>query len=349
MDKKTPLYASHLRQKAKMVSFAGYLMPMQYSSIIAEHQAVRQNCGIFDVSHMGEFTFTGSDTLQNLNSILTNDFSGMPVGKARYSPMCFENGGTVDDLLVYRTGENDYMIVVNASNREKDFAHISAQLKGDAALKDISDDTALIALQGPKAPGLMARFAKELPQASYSFVKTLAGSHEVILSRTGYTGEDGFEVYCPNEAAAELFDTLIEAGALPCGLGARDTLRMEAAMPLYGHELNEDITPMEAGLSRFIRLQKPFTGRDALAKPASRRLIGLSPEGRAIARAHDTVYAGDVAVGSVTSGTLAPTLGKPVCMALIQANADTANLTLDIRGRRVPAAETPLPFYSRKK
>jgi aminomethyltransferase len=349
MDKQTPLYSSHIRLHAKMVSFAGYLMPIQYTSIIAEHHAVRNTIGVFDVSHMGEFTFTGKDTLQNLNRILTNDFTSMTIGKARYSPMCHAHGGTVDDLLVYRTGETDYMLVVNASNREKDFEHIKNQLHGDAILADVSDETALIALQGPQAAEIMPRFCKELPQANYSFVKTAMHGHEVILSRTGYTGEDGFEVYCPNAAASEIFDAFIAAGALPCGLGARDTLRMEAAMPLYGHELLDSITPLEAGLARFVKLEKSFTGADALKNPAKRRLIGLSPEGRNIARAQDMVYAGDTAVGFVTSGTLGPTLGKPVCMALISADADTNGLTIDIRGKKIPAVASPLPFYKRNK
>lgn len=349
MDKKTPLYDAHIRHAGKMVGFAGYLLPVQYTSIIAEHQAVRQKCGLFDVSHMGEFKLAGYDALENLNAILTNNFTSLAIGKARYSPMCYADGGTIDDLLVYRTGEQSYMLVVNASNRSKDFEHIQKNLVKHAELTDISDDTALLALQGPYSYELIKPFCEQLPEANYSFAHTKVLAYDVILSRTGYTGEDGFEIYCSNDAAPVIFERLLQAGAAPCGLGARDTLRLEAAMPLYGHELSPAITPLEAGLTRFIKTEKNFIGRDALLLPPKKQLAGVILNDKGIARQGDGVYSGDQLIGSVTSGTLAPTLGKPICMALIDSDADLGNLTVESRGRRLAAAHTQLPFYRRTK
>ena len=349
MDQKTPLYEAHIRHFGKMVGFAGYLLPVQYTSIIAEHNAVRQKCGLFDVSHMGEFKLTGQDALASLNAILTNDFTSLAAGKARYSPMCYAEGGTVDDLLVYRTGEQCYMLVVNASNRLKDFEHIQKHLVPHTELTDISDETALLALQGPLALELIRPFCEQLPEANYSFVETKVSGFDAILSRTGYTGEDGFEIYCGNDAAPIIFEKLLQSGAVPCGLGARDTLRLEASMPLYGHELSSDITPPEAGLSRFVRTEKNFIGRDALLMPQKRKLIGIVLNDKGIARQGDSVYSENKLIGTVTSGTLAPTLGKPICMALADIDADLGCLSVESRGRRLAAVQTPLPFYRRAK
>jgi aminomethyltransferase len=347
MEQKTPLYAAHIALGAKMVPFAGYVMPVQYSSIMAEHRAVRTACGIFDVSHMGEFTLWGRQALDNLNRLLTNDFSTLAVGKARYSPMCYEHGGTVDDLLVYRTGENSYMIVVNASNREKDLGHMLSHLTGDAKLKDVSDEYALLAVQGPAAAELLKAYCA-LPEKYYSFIETEVLGSPAIVSRTGYTGEDGFEIYCKAEAAEPVMNALVQSGAVPCGLGARDTLRLEAAMPLYGHELTEEITPLEAGLSRFVKMEKPdFMGREALASPPRRRLIGIEITDKGIARQGDTVLSGERKIGAVTSGTFSPTFNKAIAMALVESGADTGGLKADVRGRILNARETPLPFYHR--
>lgn len=241
--------------------------------MIAEHRAVRAQAGLFDVSHMGEATLRGADALGNLNRLLTNDFTGMKDGQARYSPMCDENGGTVDDLLVYKFGEGDYMLVLNAANREKDVKWIAEHLSGDVVFEDVSDGVAQIALQGPASEEILRAAKPEwaLPKRNYRF----KAQADALVSRTGYTGEDGFEIYLKPEKAAELWDALLEAGKpfglIPCGLGARDTLRMEAAMPLYGHELSADITPLEAGLDVFVKLDKPeFIGRQGLLDRGAR-------------------------------------------------------------------------------
>jgi len=349
MELKTPLYEAHIALKAQMVPFAGYLMPVQYTSILAEHRFVREHCGVFDVSHMGEFRLAGQDALNNLNHILTNDFTSLAVGKARYSPMCYDNGGTVDDLLVYRTGEADYLLVVNASNRSKDFSYMLGQLKGDAQFEDVSDAYAQIALQGPEAPRLLAPFCA-LPEQYYSFVEADVMGAPAVVSRTGYTGEVGFEIYCPPESATGIFRALINAGALPCGLGARDTLRLEAGMPLYGHELTPEVTPAEAGLDRFIKLQKAaFTGREALLQPARRTLIGIEVVDKGIARQGDAVLSAGNPIGVVTSGTFSPTLNKAMCMAIVGKEAAVDDLSLNVRGRVLKARAAPLPFYSRKR
>ncbi len=354
VERKTPLYDAHVALGGKIVPFAGYLLPVEYpTGVIAEHRAVRAQAGLFDVSHMGEAVLKGADALANLNRLLTNDFTGMKDGQARYSPMCGENGGTVDDLLVYKFGEGNYMLVLNAANREKDVKWISEQLSGDVSFEDISDDVAQVALQGPAAEEILraARPDWALPKRNYRF-KPQA---DALVSRTGYTGEDGFEIYLKPEKAAELWNALLEAGKpfglIPCGLGARDTLRMEAAMPLYGHELSADITPLEAGLDVFVKLDKPdFIGRQGMLNKGARvRRCGLVPIDRGIPREGAQVLSGDEAIGRVTSGTHLPTLGHAACMALIKTEytqPDTEVL-IDVRGRRLRARVVPLPFYKR--
>lgn len=357
MERKTPLYDRHVALGGRIVPFAGWLLPVQYSGVIAEHMAVRTKCGLFDVSHMGELILRGEDSLANVNRLLTNDFSGMSVGRARYSPMCTETGGVVDDLIVYKMSDTCYFIVVNASNKDKDAGWISAHLTGDCSMEDASDRYAQIALQGPLAETILRRLTKELPEKNYTFLPegTVAG-FRAIVSRTGYTGEDGFELYCDSGDAPALWDALLEAGKndglIPCGLGARDTLRLEAAMPLYGHELSDDINPYEALLDMFVKPGKPdFIGKAALekAKPVARRRVGLEMTGRGIAREGCPVYDGKALIGHVTSGTFCPYLGKAVAMALL----DAAYLELgsavavDVRGRSVEARIIPLPFYKR--
>ena len=246
--RKTPLYDRHTAAGGKIVPFAGWLLPVQYSGVIAEHRAVRSACGLFDVSHMGELVLRGADALANVNNLMTNDFSGMADGQARYSPMCYEDGGVVDDLILYRCSDTAYLIVVNAANRDKDAGWIRAHLTGDCAMEDISDQVAQLALQGPEAESILRTLTGDIPEKNYTAVLhgTVDG-RPCLVSRTGYTGEDGFELYCAPGDAPALWDALIAAGAVPCGLGARDTLRLEAAMPLYGHELSPEINPYEAG------------------------------------------------------------------------------------------------------
>lgn len=362
MEQKTPLYDRHAALGGKIVPFAGWLLPVQYpAGVIAEHTAVRQNVGLFDVSHMGEVTLSGADALKNLNHILTNDFTNLEIGRVRYSVMCYDDGGCVDDLIVYRIAETAYLIVVNASNREKDVAWIRAHLSGDVTFTDISDDVALLALQGPFAKQTLAKLTDgdSLPTRYYSFRRDLLlAGYPCMISQTGYTGEFGYEIFLSNAEAPLVFDKLLEAGEefgiLPCGLGARDTLRLEAAMPLYGHEMDETIDPLEAGLSFAVKLDKPdFIGKAAiLAKGApARTRVGLRMTGRGIAREHQDVYRGGSLIGHTTSGTFCPHLGYAAAMALLDASqAETAALVeVDVRGRRIEAEIVPLPFYKRAK
>ena len=362
MELKTPLYDIHVAEGGKIVPFAGYLLPVQYAAgVVAEHMAVRTKAGLFDVSHMGEITFKGKGALASLNHILTNDFTNMRPGRVRYSVMCNEQGGCVDDVLVYKFADEDYLVVVNASNRHKDFAHMRQNVLEDTEIADISDSVAQLALQGPASLAIMGKLLPEsaLPKGYYTAVRNVClEGMELMISRTGYTGEDGFEIYTARENAEKLWRLLREAGAeyglIPCGLGARDTLRLEAAMPLYGHEMDEDITPLEAGLDFGVKLGKSeFTGRDALiAKGRPRRVrVGLDVTGRGIIREHQDGYIGDKLIGHTTSGTHCPYLGKAAAMALIDAEyaLSGTKVEADVRGRRVEAQIVPLPFYTRNK
>lgn len=357
--RKTPLYEEHVKCGGKIVEFGGYLLPVQYKEgVIKEHMAVRTACGLFDVSHMGEILVQGPDSVKYLNHLLTNDYTVMENGKARYSPMCMDNGGTVDDLIVYKRGDSDYFVVVNAANREKDFAWMKEHVCGDVSVTDVSDEYGQIALQGPKAEEILKKLVKEedIPVKYYSaFFEKTVGNVPCIISRTGYTGEDGFELYMPSEKAPELWNMLLDAGRdeglIPCGLGARDTLRLEAAMPLYGHELSDEISPVAAGLRSFVKLKKEeFIGKEALAaeQPARRR-VGLKVTGRGIIREHQEVMIGDRLVGMTTSGTHCPFLGYPVAMAMLDADipAEGAAVEAVVRGRRVAAETVKLPFYHR--
>lgn len=360
MEKKTPLYDAHVRHGGKIVPFAGYLLPVQYGTgVIAEHMAVRTGCGLFDVSHMGEFLLEGPDAAKNLNRLLTNDYTVMYDGQARYSPMCNEKGGVVDDLIVYKVRPEHYFIVVNAANVEKDFAWMQSHLSGEAKLENIADQVAQIALQGPKAQKILEKLAppEQIPAKYYSanFHGCLNGM-DCVISRTGYTGEDGFEFYVAAEKADALWELLLETGKdeglIPCGLGARDTLRLEAAMPLYGHEMNDEITPLEAGLGTFVKMGKEdFIGKTALlaaGEPGKIR-IGLKATGRGILREHEDVYADGEKIGVTTSGTHCPYLKVPLAMALVDASHSTPGtaLEVDVRGRRVAAEIVKLPFYKR--
>ncbi|MFA6857612.1 MAG: glycine cleavage system aminomethyltransferase GcvT [Treponema sp.] len=357
MDKKTPLYDTHVKYGGRIVSFAGWLLPVQYETgVIAEHMAVRTKCGLFDVSHMGEILCEGTTALENLNWLLTNDFTNMYEGRARYSPMCSEEGGVVDDLLVYKMEENRYFIVVNAANKDKDFAWMKAHEKPGTVFTDVSDNFAQLALQGPRAHDILSSLAgtSSIPQKYYTCVKSgIVAGIPCIVSKTGYTGEDGYELYTEPARAVELWEALMDAGKndglVPCGLGARDTLRLEAAMPLYGHEMDDTVTPLEAGLDFAVKMEKPdFIGKEALVRkgPPARMRIGLVAGGRGIMRERERVYAGNDEVGWTTSGTYAPYLKKAVAMALVKKSSLTASeFTVDVRGTRVPAHIVPLPFY----
>ncbi|WP_320994773.1 glycine cleavage system aminomethyltransferase GcvT, partial [Hungatella sp.] len=297
MECKTTLYDTHVKYGGKMVPFAGFLLPVQYGTgVIAEHMAVRTACGLFDVSHMGEILCEGEAALDNLNHLLTNDFTSMVDGQARYSPMCNEEGGVVDDLIVYKIRDNHYFIVVNASNKDKDFAWMMAHKLPGAELKDISAEVGQLALQGPKAEEILLKLTdkENLPVKYYTCLidRPVAGIR-CIVSKTGYTGEDGYELYMDAGKAPELFEALMEAGKeeglIPCGLGARDTLRLEAAMPLYGHEMDDTITPLETGLSFAVKMKKEdFIGKAAIeAKGEPTRVrVGLKVTGRGIIREH---------------------------------------------------------------
>ncbi len=358
--KKTALYDRHVACGGRMVEFAGYMLPVQYTGINQEHNAVRESCGLFDVSHMGEVVVKGSNALDFVQNLLTNDFSEMVDGQVKYSPMCNHEGGVIDDLLVYRDGAEHFTLVVNAANREKDFNWMKANNPMGAELSDLSDSYSQLAIQGPKAEAIIKSIADELPVEYYSFVKTKVAGETCILSRTGYTGEDGFEIYCKNEVATKLWDAVMESGGeeiIPCGLGARDTLRLEAAMPLYGHEMDEMVTPLEAGLKYFVKTDKAcdFIGKAALQKQLDeklkRRRCGLEIVDKGIARDGAEISVDGKVIGKVTSGTRAPNLKKAVALALVDVpyhKRDT-ELSVNVRGRELKAVVIRLPFYKRSK
>ncbi|MEF9946329.1 MAG: glycine cleavage system aminomethyltransferase GcvT [Lachnospiraceae bacterium] len=356
---KTPLYEAHVKAGGKIVPFGGYLLPVQYSGVIEEHMAVRTKAGLFDVSHMGEIMCTGKDALENLQMILTNDFTNMVEGQARYSVMCNETGGTVDDLIVYKYKEESYFIVVNASNKDKDFKWMLDHQFGEVKFEDISPRVAQLALQGPKAMDILRKLTTEdsIPEKYYHavFHAEVAGM-KCIVSKTGYTGEDGVEIYLGSEEAQKMWDTLLEAGKeeglIPCGLGARDTLRLEASMPLYGHEMTDEITPLEVGLKFAVKMKKDdFIGKKALEEKSepTRKRVGLKVTGRGIVREHEEVYVGEEKIGMTTSGTHCPFIGRAVAMAMLDVKYTEIGtmVTVLVRGRKVDAEVIALPFYKR--
>ena len=342
-----------------MVPFAGYSMPVQYTDIIEEHMAVRTGLGIFDVSHMGEVIISGPDALGNINYLFTNDFTNMSDGRVRYSPMCNDDGGVIDDLLIYRMSQDKYLVVVNASNREKDVSWMKDHLFGQAVLEDISDSVAQIALQGPKSEAVLAKLTGSscLPEKYYTFLDgcNVAGV-ECLISQTGYTGEHGYELYCAADSARKLWDALMTAGKdeglKPCGLGARDTLRLEAAMPLYGHEMDETVSPLETGLDFGVKLQKEnFIGKRALEARGEPKItrVGLKVTGRGIVREHCSVFLGEEKVGTTTSGTFLPFLNGAYAMALLDKHCSALGtaLSVEVRGRRIDTEVVALPFYKK--
>lgn len=365
----SPLEACHERLGARFTEFAGWRLPLRYGSELAEHQAVRRAGGVFDLSHMAELAVTGPAAAAALDGALVGWFDPLPVGRARYTVCCADDGGVVDDLVVYRTDPTRFVVVANAANRAAVADALAAQVAGhDADLVDETDDTALVAIQGPVAATVLGRLVDGAAAASlgglapYGCTAVEVRGVPCLVGRTGYTGEDGFECFVPSEAGATVFDGLLEAGApdgvVPAGLAARDTLRLEAGMALYGHELTRAVTPFEAGLGRLVRFDKPgdFVGRAALddRRAAGPRavLVGLVGEGRRAAReGYRVVDPGDPAVdvGAVTSGALSPTLQRPVAMAYVRPDrARTGEqLLVDVRGDRAAYEVTALPFYCR--
>lgn len=355
MEKTTPLTNWHRDHGATLVEFGGFIMPIQYAQgILHEHRCVRQNVGLFDVSHMGELILYGADALANLNYWCSNAYDDLAIGAIRYGVLVREDGTAVDDLLVYRQGDQRYLLVVNASNTDKDVAYIESVRFGNVQFENISDRVGEIALQGPASSAVLERLGVNTDVPYYHFTEHVdVKGIEVLLSRTGYTGEDGFELYCEASDTLSLWETLLEAGQdfgiEPCGLGARDTLRLEAGMPLFGHELNDDVTPLEAGLKGFVKLEKErFIAQAALSSAPKRKRIGLRLEDRGIAREGHLVYVEDRCVGHITSGTMSPTLNHAIAMALVdQAVALENHFSIDVRGRRLRAQRTKLPFYKK--
>ncbi|OQP05777.1 glycine cleavage system protein T [Geobacillus sp. 46C-IIa] len=364
MLKRTPLFPVYARYGAKMVEFGGWEMPVQFSSIKEEHEAVRTRAGLFDVSHMGEITVRGRGSLAFLQKLMTNDVAKLRPGRAQYTLMCDENGGTVDDLLIYQKGEDDYLLVVNAANTEKDFAWLSEHADDGVRLEDVSAETAQLALQGPAAERVLQKLTNVDLSAlrPFSFQDDVeAAGVKALVSRTGYTGEDGFELYCQAEDAITLWEAILTAGAedgvLPCGLGARDTLRFEACLPLYGQELSATISPLEAGLGFAVKTEKetPFIGQAMLKRQKEagppRRLVGIEMIDKGIPRHGYRVFAAGEEAGFVTTGTQSPTLKKNIGLALVKAEAAAIGqeVEVDIRGKRLKATIVPTPFYKRAK
>lgn len=353
---KTPLHDRHLKAKARMVDFAGWSMPVQYAGILEEHRHVRSACGLFDLTHMGEFILTGPQAVSDTNRLITNDLAAIHANQCVYSPMCHDQGGIVDDLIAYRYADGHMMLVVNASNREKDLAWVKAHVSPSTEVVDRSFEMALLALQGPKTLDVLGPYVPGLEGIkSYHFLETKVLGHQVIVSRTGYTGEDGYEIYCENEAAIPLWDLFIgDARVAPIGLGARDTLRFEARLMLYGNDLDEQTTPLEAGLAWTVKLDKPaFVGREALLKQRdaglSRKLVGFRMLGRGIARHGHELRAGGEKIGHVSSGSFSPTLDANLGLGYVKPEFTAAGtkFAVRIRNQDVEAEVVKTPFYKR--
>lgn len=358
----TPLHKVHEELGASLTDFAGWLMPLRYGSETAEHQAVRTAAGLFDLSHMGEIAVHGPAAADLLDYALVGHLSKLAAGRARYTMICDTDGGVLDDLIVYRIDDDDYLVVANAANHPTVLAALTERASGfDAAVTDRTDEWALLAVQGPKTVEILRRLTDApLDELKYysSHPATVAG-HPVLLARTGYTGEDGFELFARPDAAVPLWSALTEAGTAtgltPAGLAARDTLRLEAGMPLYGNELSREVTPYEAGLGRVVKLDKPgdFVGKAALAVRSDegprRTLIGLVGQGRRVPRHGYPVLRDGVECGVVTSGAPSPTLGRPIAMAYVDAADAPGELAVDVRGKPEPADRVDLPFYRRRR
>jgi aminomethyltransferase len=352
---RTPLHPEHVAAGATLVDFAGWEMPVAYGSTVAEVDAVRNRAGAFDASHMGEFRITGPEAARFLQYAATNDIERVVLGREQYSLLLNEEGGVIDDVIIRRHGENEFLVVVNAGCLEKDRAWLLQLIEPfDAHLVDESPATALIAVQGPDARSIVSGLAgsasvEEIPR--FGFASACVAGADCVVSRTGYTGEDGFELFCAAADAAALWRAVTAAGAAPAGLGARDVLRLEAAYPLYGHELDEEHVPAESGVSWVVAMDKPFVGREALLlREPSEALVGLRMVERAIPRQGCPVLdSSGSGAGIVTSGTFSPTLAAGIALARVQTRAAAAGtvVAVDIRGRQAPAQVVKVPFYVR--
>lgn len=363
--KQTPLYEVYKEYGGKTIDFGGWALPVQFSSIKEEHEAVRSRAGLFDVSHMGEIEVKGEGALDYLQKMMTNDVSKVKDGGAQYTAMCYENGGTVDDLLVYKIKDNDYLLVVNAANIDKDFKWLKEHQTKEVEINNISEHMAQLALQGPIAEEVLQTITNEHALSDIGFFKfqtevSIDGKH-ALVSRTGYTGEDGFEIYCDAGDAAAIWKAILDAGkergVLPCGLGARDTLRFEANLALYGQELSQSITPIEAGIGFAVKVNKeiPFIGQEVLKRQkeegAPRKIVGIEMIDRGIPRHGYKVFSGEEEIGEVTTGTQSPTLKKNIGLALLNkefTSLDTEVL-VEIRGKKLKAKVASTPFYKRPK
>lgn len=348
-----------------MTEFAGFEMPVSYAGIIKEHLAVRSAAGLFDLSHMGEFEIRGPNALPFLERALTNSAARLREGQAQYSLLCIPSGGIIDDLIVYRLGAERYMLCVNASNTAADHEWLVDLNGGRADFADVSEATALLGVQGPKAAEILQPLTKLVLEglARFAAVPAAITGIECMVARTGYTGEDGFEVFVAPERAVSLFEAIMQAGTgeglQPCGLGARDTLRMEAGFPLYGHELDRETSPLEAGLATYVKFGRDFIGAEALsrelAQGSKKHLVGLrTDDGKSIARQGYKLFRDDDEIGIVTSGTFAPSFNRPLAMGYLRRGTDPAEvlpqaIAVEIRGHKVPTTVVPLPFYRRAK
>jgi aminomethyltransferase len=363
MSRPSPLHDVHAELNATFTDFAGWSMPLRYSSELAEHKAVREAAGLFDLSHMGEIAVTGPQAAEALDHALVGLLSSVKPGRARYSMLTAEDGGVLDDLVAYRIADDNYLVVANASNAETVLRELTARAEGfDADITDRSGETALIAVQGPNAVHVIGAVCDaDLDSLKYyASVPAKVADYDVLLARTGYTGEDGFELYLRADGAPLVWQALTEAGQphglVPAGLACRDTLRLEAGMPLYGNELTSDLTPFDAGLGRVVKFEKPeFVGRDALDRRkdegAGRKLVGLRGTGRRAGRhGYPVLDADGTAVGEVTSGALSPTLGYPIAMAYVATEhaEPGTKLAVDVRGSAQPVEVVTVPFYKRE-
>ncbi|MBC1419737.1 glycine cleavage system aminomethyltransferase GcvT [Listeria fleischmannii] len=355
----TPLHPIYEKFGAKTIDFGGWDLPVQFAGIKAEHETVRTDVGVFDVSHMGEIHVTGKESTAYLEKMLTNNISNIKDGRAQYNIMCYEDGGAVDDLVVYKKNDEDYLLVVNAANIEKDFNWLKEHVSEDVKVENVSNEYGQLAVQGPNAEKLVQTLTEADLSAIpfFGFVEEKVVGVDAIISRSGYTGEDGFEIYMPAQDAIQVFLAIVEAGAKPIGLGARDTLRFEANLALYGQELSKDITPLEAGVNFAVKLKKEpdFIGKAALIaqKEAGvpRKLVGIELLDRGIPRHDYLVYAGDKEIGKITSGTQSPTLGKNLGLALIESEYAELGRELEVlvRNKKLKAVVVETPFYKRAK
>ncbi len=353
---RTSLYSEHVRLGGKIVPFAGFELPIQYTSILDEHQTVRKEVGVFDITHMAQFFLTGDSPLEYLSTLVPADLSSLAEGRAVYTQLTNERGGVIDDLIIYRLPDC-IMLVVNAANHQKDFNWIKSHLKPGIELRDDSEKMTKIAVQGPKAEKLLFPMAEaDLTQIPFfGVVQTKLLGHPVVMARTGYTGEDGFEIFFEHAYAIEIWRAVVEGGARPCGLGARDTLRLEAGLPLYGHELNDDTTPIESSLAWTVKNKGDYLGKNIIEKQkaegVSKKLVGLKVLGKNIPRDGFEVFFEGKKIGQVASGSIGPFVGYPIASAFLDAAQATMGKIVDIkiREKMIPAEITRVAFYRRPK